>query len=154
MEMPRPSAPHDKLRQMIGTWRGEERLHAVPWDFAENVAMGHVRNVSGLDGFVIIQDYEQHRGGQVAFRGHGVIWWDPAASVYVFHWFDSMGQAPNEFRGTFDNGVLSVSTQTSRGRIRARWDYHQRGHCEYRMDVSADGETWTPYMEGSYTREG
>jgi hypothetical protein len=128
-------------------------MHPSPWDPTGGVAIGRVRNVSALDGFVVVQDYEQERDGQVTFRGHGVFWWDSTAQTYVLHWFDSMGQPPNEFRGAFEGDVLTLVSHTSLGQARATWDYSQPGRCVHLFEVSGDGVQWQPFMEGSYTRE-
>lgn len=41
-----------------------------------------------------------------------------------------------------------------RGYARAVWDFAaDGGSYNYRMDVSGDGESWTPYLEGTYVRE-
>jgi hypothetical protein len=153
MDMPRPTAAHEQLRKITGSWHGEERMLPSPWDPTGGVATGRVRNASALDGFIVVQDYEQERDGRVVFRGHGVFWWDAAEATVVLHWFDSMGQAPNEFRGTFRDDVLSLVSKSARGATRATWDYRQDGRCVHRMEMSPDGVQWRLFMEGSYTRD-
>ena len=151
MEMPLPTDAHRKLQKLVGSWTGEERMRPSPWDPAGGIAIGRVRNVSALDGFAVVQDYEQERGGRVTFRGHGIFWWDASSSAYVLHWFDSMGQAPNEFRGTFDAGVLSLVSYGVQGNARAVWDFRQPGGYLYRLEMSPDGVVWQALMEASYT---
>ncbi|MGE5277442.1 MAG: DUF1579 family protein [Acidobacteriota bacterium] len=75
--MPRPGEPHRQLRKLVGSWRGEERLSPSPWDPVGGTAVGRVENRSALDGFAVVQDYEQERNGAVGFRGHRVFSWDP-----------------------------------------------------------------------------
>ena len=154
MEMPTPGAAHFKLEKLVGFWRGEERVHPSRWDPKGGEAVGRVRNRIALDGFVLIHEYEQERKGRVALRGHGVIRWDPSAEQYVLTWFDSMGMPPNEFRGDFEGDVLTLTSEESQGWIRAVWDFGEQGRYSYLMESSADGDSWSPLMEGEYLREG
>lgn len=150
MQMPQLTEPHRRLAVLVGSWRGEETLQPSPWDPKGGTAIGEVRNSLALDGFAVVQDYAQARGGQVTFRGHGVFRWDQEAQEYVLHWFDSMGQAPTEFRGTFVDGVLTLSSAQPHGMTRAAFDFRRSGQYEYRMEVSPDGHTWHPFMTGTY----
>jgi hypothetical protein len=153
MEMPRPTAAHLKLGRLAGSWHGEERMLPSPWDPAGGTAIGHVRNVRALDGFGIVQDYEQERGGGVTFRGHGVFWWDGSSNTYVLHWFDTMGQPPNEFRGTFDGDVLTLVSHGLQGQARATWDFSTPARYVHRLEMSGDGVHWQALMEGTYTKD-
>ena len=154
MEMPQPSDAHRRLEKLVGAWRGEEQMAPSPWSPAGGTAAARVRNVRALDGLAVVQDYAQERGGAVTFRGHGVFRWDGAAGEYVLHWFDSMGQAPNEFRGAFDGDVLTVVSRTPDGFVRAVFDFGEAGRYTYRMEVSPDAAAWVPMMDGTYHREG
>ncbi|MDB4949964.1 MAG: hypothetical protein JWM27_2613 [Gemmatimonadetes bacterium] len=154
MEMPKPTDAHRKMEAMVGEWRGEERIHPSPWDPAGGIATARVSNRLALDGFAVVQDYEQDRGAGVNFRGHGVLRYDAAAGEYAFHWFDSSGMPPGEFRGPFDGDVLTVTHRGPQGHARAIFDFGTAGRYLYRMEVSGDGEAWHPFLEGEYTREG
>ncbi|WP_325310503.1 DUF1579 family protein [Longimicrobium sp.] len=152
--MPDRAPAHLKLETMAGTWRGEERIRPAPWDPAGGSASALIVNRLALGGQVLVQDYEQARGGRPAFTGHGVLRWDDAEQVYVFHWFDSLRTTPAEFRGSFGGGVLTLVRREPRGSARAVWEFAADGQSyQYRMDVSGDGERWTPYLEGAYVRE-
>jgi hypothetical protein len=51
--------------------------------------------------------------------------------------------------------VLTLVRREPRGSARAIWSFAaDGGSYGYRMDVSGDGERWTPYIEGTYVREG
>jgi hypothetical protein len=153
MQMPTPTAAHLRLERLVGKWRGEERVHPSPFDPVGGPAVGRVDNRMALDGFAVIQDYEQERGGRVAFRGHGVFRFDPSRNLYALTWFDSAGQPPSEFWGTFEGEVLTVTQVTAQGQVRASWDLRDPNRYTYQMDVSADGRSWAPFMSGSYVRE-
>jgi Protein of unknown function (DUF1579) len=152
MNMPSLSEPHRRLEVLVGAWQGEETLHPTPFDPKGGSAKGIVHNVRALDGFAVVQDYTQERGGRPTFRGHGIFRWDPEGQDYVLHWFDSMGQEPSTFRGTFEDQVLTLSSRQSHGMVRAAWDFRRPDQYAYRMDVSPDGDRWSPFMEGIYRR--
>jgi hypothetical protein len=143
-----------EIEAMAGTWHGEERIHPAPWDPAGGAAHGVVVNRTALNGQVLVQDYTQSRGGSVVFSGHGVLRLDADTQELVFHWFDSLRTAPAEFRGGFDGHALTLVRREARGSARAVWEFAlDGGSYRYRMDVSGDGESWTPYLEGTYVRD-
>lgn len=154
MSMPQPTDAHRKFAKLAGTWRGQEKLHPSPWDPQGGMAEARVVNRIALDGFILVQDWEQARGGAVTFRGFGVLTYDAGQGCYVMHWWDSMGMPPNVFRGSFDGNVLSLANQTPQGHSRAVWDFGTPGRYTFRMDMSQDGEDWAMFMEGSYAKEG
>lgn len=104
MEMPKPADAHRKLERVVGRWTGEEKLFPSPWDPKGGTASSRVENRLALDGFAIVQDYEQERNGKICFRGHGVLRWEAQQQCYEMYWFDSMGMPPNIFRGNTSAG--------------------------------------------------
>jgi hypothetical protein len=154
MDMPKPTDAHRKLERIVGHWIGEERMNPSPWDPAGGTAVGHVVNQVALDGFVVVQDYEQERNGSITFRGHGVFSWDATEQGYVLHWFDSMGMPPNVFRGSFEENVLTLSGKDQQGLSRVTFDFSRDGQYTFRMEVSPDGSEWFTFMEAEMTRQG
>lgn len=150
MEMPKPTETHERLKKIVGNWVGEERLYPSPWDPKGGTAIGRVQNRLALDGFVVVQDYEQERNGRVNFRGHGVFTWNQSERCYVLYWFDSMGFPPNLFKGNFENNVLTVATKDAQGHSRAVFDFNKDRQYSYKMDVSQDGNQWYTFMEATY----
>jgi hypothetical protein len=153
MQMPAPTDAHRKLEALAGRWKGEETLAPSPWDPAGGKAVGHVDNRKALEGFMVIQDYEQARGGKVTFRGHGVFGYDPHRKRYTLHWFDSMGMGVSVFDGTFDGHLLTLTAVGAQGQTRGVWDFSKPGKYHSRMEVSGDGKKWNLFMEGTYVRE-
>ncbi|MBI4549087.1 MAG: DUF1579 family protein [Ignavibacteriae bacterium] len=151
--MPKPTDAHKKLEKLIGSWSGQEKLHPSPWDPKGGTARGRVTNRSALDGFVVVQDYEQERNGVINFCGHGVFGWNAAQQCYTLHWFDSMGMPPNEFRGSFKNDVLTMTSQDPQGHSRATFDFSKENQYSFRMEVSQDGKQWHTFMEGKYSQK-
>src|SRR5664279_4994872 len=99
MEMPKPTEVHHKLAKFAGRWTGKEKLSPSPWDPKGGPAVGRCNNRLAADGFILVHDYEQERGGTVNFRGHGVFSYDCAGKCYMLHWWDSMGLGINVCNG-------------------------------------------------------
>jgi hypothetical protein len=152
MNKPEPGDAHKKLSALIGDWSGGETLHPSPWD-AGGTAAASVTNSWVLDGLAVVQQYEQRRDGQVTFRGHGVFWYDPSSQEYVMHWWDSMNGTAGEYRGDFDGDVLVLGAPMPQGgHSRTSWRLTGPDAHDFLMEVSPDGETWQPAMEGRYRK--
>ena len=152
MDMPRPGAEHEKLKLFVGRWTGQETIHPSPMDPAGGAAKARVDNRLALDGFAVVQDYEQEKNGKVNFRGHAVFSYDAARKQYVMDWWDSFGMARSEYRGVFQGEVISLLTDTPMGKARATFDFPRGDRYTFRMEISMDGTLWVPFMEGQYTR--
>jgi hypothetical protein len=153
MEMPKPVEAHRMLEKLVGRWSGEERVYPSPFDPNGGMAMARLENRLALDGFAVVQDYEQERNGRINFRGHGVLRYEATQQCYEMYWFDSMGMAPNVFRGSFDGEVLTLACKDPQGHSRATFDLSLKGQYKFRMEVSPDGNQWFPFLEGQYARK-
>jgi hypothetical protein len=154
MRLPQPGEAHARLRTLVGRWQGRETLQPAPWDPAGGTATAVVDNRVVLDGFAVVQDYQQSRDHSPTFAGHAVLWWDPAADQHVMTWFDAMSGTPTEYRGGFDGDVLTLTSTAARGGYsRCTFDCRTPDRYGFMLEVSADGQTWTPAMEGTYRRE-
>src|SRR3989442_10238916 len=69
IQVPKLTQAHEKLKTLVGTWRGTETIHPSPFDKKGGQATGIVNNRLAIDGFAVIQDYEQQRDGRTNFRG-------------------------------------------------------------------------------------
>jgi hypothetical protein len=153
MDMPKPGDAHKKLARLIGEWSGNETMHPAPWDPTGGPASARVVNRAIVDGFAVVQEYEQRRGGKVSFRGHGVFWYDQPKDQYVMTWWDSMGGTGSEFRGHFKGDVLELSAPMPQGgHCRTMFDLTAPGQYAFAMQISNDGASWQPSMEGRYKR--
>jgi hypothetical protein len=153
MEMPKPNEAHKRLAPLVGSWSGLETLHPAPWDPVGGSARGRVVNREILEGFAVVQEYEQRRGGTRNFSGHGVFWYDPAALEYVMTWWDTMGGAGSHFRGGFEGDRLVLnSTMPQGGLCRAIFDLSAPDRYSFLMEISPDGDAWHPAMEGAYRK--
>jgi hypothetical protein len=153
MQTPKPSDAHQMLSRLVGRWQGEERLYPGPWETRGGKALARVENRSALDGFAVVQDYEQAREGTVRVRGHGVFSWDDPHQCYTMHWVDSMGLPPSEYKGSLNDNILTLTSANPQGQSRATFNLQQEGKYKFLMEVSPDGHQWFPMMEGIYSRE-
>lgn len=153
MEMPRPLEEHKRLKTLAGTWEGEETLHPSPWDPKGGTAHGRIESRLDIDGFFLITDYTQTRGGQVSYRGHGVLGYDRKESAYTMFWFDSMGDAPpTPARGRWDGQRLVYLQETPMGHSRYTYEIQDERHYRFLIENSQDGRSWRTFMDARYTK--
>ena len=152
MVMPHLTPEHEALAMFVGSWQGAERIHPSAFDPVGGEAIGRVQNRLALDGFAVIQDYEQERHGSINFRGHAIFRWDSAERLYVLHWFDSFGGSPAEYRGHLEGRVLTFVGPTSGGHARAIFDFTARDTYRYSLSISPDGQEWSVFTDGQYAR--
>ena len=154
MEMCKPQEQHLKLKSLEGTWVAEEKMYPSPWDPKGGTALGRIVSRIDLDGFFLVSDYVQERGGQVSYRGHGVYGWNGPASRYTMHWFDSMGSPAGEpALGTWEGNRLTFGMQSPMGHHRYAYEFEGEGKYHFKLEHSQDGKAWTTFMEGHYTRK-
>lgn len=154
MEMPKPGEAHRQLARFVGEWTVQETMHPSPWGEGGE-ASGRSVSRLGCDGFFVITDYEQHRDGEVSFRGHGVYGWDPKAERYTMHWFDSMGMDPGApALGTFEGDTLTFENEGSQGRSRYVYRFESDDRFTFSIESSRDGGEWKSFMDSVYTRVG
>ena len=108
---------------------------------------------SSLNGFVVIEDYEQRKGDKTTFSGHGVWMVDPESSETLLYWFDCFGMGMELFRGSWEGDVLTLRSHGPGGHFRLTYDLTEPGNIRTAMESSQDGAEWTPMMEGRFTKE-
>lgn len=153
MEMPQPTADHEKLEKFAGIWKGTETMHPSQWDPKGGTAQAVTRARVALSGFYVIGDYQQSRDGHVVFEGHAVYSWDAQKKQVVLHWFDSTGMGVDEFRGTWSGDRIVMQSQNFMGHWRMTSDFSKPGVLVSKMETSQDGKAWKVMFDGKYTRE-
>ena len=151
MQMPQPGAPQKQLAKLAGNWSGDEKLEPSPWDAKGGPAKGSVKNRVVVDGWAVVQEYEQTRDGKVSFKGHGVFSHDASKDVVVFNWYDSMSGGPWTYTGNWKGDVLTVSGESGGGKGRCVFDV-TGGTYKFSLDVSQDGSQWNTFMSGTYKK--
>jgi hypothetical protein len=155
MEMPKPTPGHERLLALSGTWLGEEKMHPSPWDPNGGTATGKINSRVALDGLHLLSDYEQWRGGQVTYHGHGVYGFDVETDEAWFYWFDSMGFDPGSAaRGKWVGTRLEFRHRTRMGGFsRYAYEFDGEDAFTFTIEMSGDGESYTPWLESRWTRE-
>ena len=153
MNMPPPSADHNRLKALEGSWSGEESLHPSPWDPKGGKATAKITSRMDLDGFWLVTDYIQTRDGKVSYRGHGVHGFDPESRTYLMYWFDSMGSVPKApAKGRLDGQRLVFAQEGPMGHSRYTYDLQADGRYRFSIEHSQDGKSWATFMDGAYRR--
>ena len=140
---------HHALHRLAGEWRGRETISPSPWDPAGAVAEAVVRNRVALDGLVVIQEYDQSRGGTLVFQGHGVS--GVEGTGVTLRWWDNWSAAQREFRGVVDGESIILVSPDPKGQARATWRLGDHAY-DYALEVSPDGVEWSPYLTARYAR--
>ena len=156
MQMPKPTAAHSKLEQLAGTWIGTETCHPSPWNPELHSAKSKTVRRVALGGFHAIGDYEKLGEGEDAFTGHEIFSYEPDSDEYVCHWFDSMGPKGCALRGRWQGDTLTLlghDPQFGHSRLIYGMGELAQGAYSFKMEMSPDGETWTPCIEGRYERQ-
>src|SRR2546430_16914410 len=103
-------------------------------------AIGICNNRLALDGFAVIQEYEQQRDGRTNFRGHDIFRWDSDKNAYLLHWLDSVGGPLSDMRGSFNSNILQLVGQSPNGQSRATLDFNGQLRYTHRMEAPPDGQ--------------
>ncbi|MEO8032455.1 MAG: DUF1579 family protein [Gemmatimonadota bacterium] len=153
MEVPKPAAAHKLLHALPGDWIGDETVHPSPWAPQGAKSVGRVKNKVALGGLAVIQHYDQEMGGTVVFKGHGIFTVDRKQNQHVMYWFDTMLQSPPNFsQGGFSGTTLVLVSESGEGQTRASWQLAAPDEYEYKLEVSEDGQQWTPRLDAIYRR--
>jgi len=154
MEIPKPTPQHEKLRALVGSWKGDEKMQPSPWDPKGGPSKGFTEARLDLDRMWLIADYRQERDGKVTYRGHGVFGWDPKQSVYTMYWFDSIGTDPGgPARGTWEANTLRFEMATPMGRSRYEYVFQGDGRYTFAIAMSQDGKSWRSWLESTWVRK-
>jgi Protein of unknown function (DUF1579) len=152
MEMPNPTNEHRKLARIAGRWEGEEKMYPSPWDPNGGIAIGRLNSRVALNGFALINDYEQERDGKITFTGHGVFTYNPEEKVYTLTWFDCMGAPPEVFKGQFDNDILRLAHGGPGMHVRLTYDLSEPGYLSTGMEMAGDGKDWNRFFDARLKR--
>jgi len=150
MDMPKPGPDQEKLNIFLGEWRGKETMAPSQWMPEGGVRDAVVKNRLGVQGMAVIQDYAQLDNGAAVYEGHAVISKKNWGDGFQIHWFDMF--APSVFNGDFDGKRGVFISESPMGKTRATWDFKSDDAYSYIMEMSQDGETWSPLVTGEYVK--
>jgi hypothetical protein len=106
-----------------------------------------------LNGFVVVEDYEQKSGGETTFSGHGAWTVDPDSGDCLLYWFDCLGMGMEPFCGSWEGVVMTLLSHVPGGHFRLTYDLTAPEILRTGMETFHDGEQWSPMMEGAFTQE-
>lgn len=152
MDMPQPTAEHRRLEEIEGDWEGEERMYPSPWDPAGGTATGRIKSRVALNGFALINDYEQERDGKVTFSGHGIFTYNPGEKSYTLVWVDCMGAPPEIFKGQFEGEILRLAHGGPGMHVRLAYDVSDPGYLSTSMEMSQEGGVWNRFFDARLNR--
>lgn len=153
MEMPQVSSEMKQLTALFsGVWEGEETLYPSSWDPVGGSASGRWTVRPGVDGFCLLVDYDESRGGRVVYRGHGVHGWDAGSGGFCVYWFDNIGVMPQSAnRARLEGNRYTYEESSPMGHT--RFTYQWEGDLfTFRIERSPDGQSFTPMHDGRYQR--
>ena len=152
MDMPKVGPAHEKLYVFAGTWEGQETMMPSPMG-PGGTASGKTQARVDIDGFFVISDYVQEKGGVPTYRGHGVYGFDEQTGEYTWYWVDSMGMPSVPARGRWVGDALTFESRQPGGQGRYTYRFEGQNKHYFLIENSFDGgATWTLFMDATYTR--
>jgi hypothetical protein len=150
MKAPHPEPEHQRLEPLSGLWKGEEWWHPSPLHPDGRKAGSRTTGRIELDGFALIQNYEQLDGKEVVYRSHSILRWDKAAEEYVLHAYDNHGNH-QVYKGGFDDGRFTLEGEGPAGQARSTFQVRE-GSTILLYEILQKEGRWSPLMEAIYTR--
>jgi hypothetical protein len=149
---PVPTDEHRRLAAFAGEWRGEEMVYASRWvEGGEAEAQIFAR--MDLNGFYLIQDSRQSRGGKESFATHAVFTYDREDRLYKLFWHDSLGYfAPSPASGAWTGNSLVLLRGSLRGNARHVYEVIDDNSYAMKIQYSPDAEGWSDVLTGVYRR--
>lgn len=105
MEFPKPTAEHNKLREVAGVWKVQSTFYMDPNPATPPMVTEAKETVETFGDFWIRCVYESDFMGQ-PFKGQATLGYDPEKKQYVSTWIDSMSPTFFHFRGNFKGDTL------------------------------------------------
>ena len=149
---PLPLPEHHKLAVFASEWRGEEMVFPSRWTEG-GPAISRVSARIDLNGFYLIQDTRQTRGGHETFATHAVFTYDREDRHYKLFWHDSLGYyAPAPASGGWTDNILTLVRGSLRGNARHVYEVIDDNSYSLKIQFSPDAEGWADVLTGVYRR--
>jgi hypothetical protein len=147
-----PLAEHARLAAFAGEWNGEEMVYPSRWT-AGGPATSHTVARMDLNGFYLIQDSVQMRGGKEVFATHGIFTYDREDRTYKLFWYDSLGYTPpSPASGGWVGQTLTLVRGSLRGNARHVYEIIDDDSYALKIQFSPDAEGWADVLTGVYRR--
>ncbi|MCH8943830.1 MAG: tetratricopeptide repeat protein [Proteobacteria bacterium] len=141
---------HDEAFSAFDFWVGEWEVHGAGGTYAGSNVIERAER-----GCVLIEIWSSASGGS----GMSINYLDKVSGEWVQVWNDASGSQINIRGGMTEEGMLLVGTihyvsSGSTQPFRGLWTLLPDGRVRQFFETSADdGETWTSWFEGFYTRK-
>lgn len=151
-EMSRQAFPceHDVAFSAFDFWLGEWDVHTADGTYAGSNAIERAQR-----GCVIIENWSSANGAS----GTSINYLDKIANKWVQIWNDASGSQISISGGITEDGMLLVGTihyvaNGTTAPFRGLWTPLPDGRVrQFFEQMSPDGETWSPWFEGYYSRK-
>ncbi len=141
---------HDELFAAFDFWVGEWDVHGAGGTFAGSNVIQRAQR-----GCVLIENWSSASGG----TGTSINYVDKITEEWVQIWNDTSGGQINIRGGLTNDGMLLVGTihdvaNSTTAPFRGLWTPLPDGRVRQFFEQSSDdGDSWTPWFEGFYTRK-
>ena len=151
---PTPAPELKKLDYLVGKWKLDGELKPGPMGPGGKMTM--TEEDAWMDGNFFLVAHSRFDGAgmgsgtAISFMGY-----NPDQKTYTYDEFNSMGEAEHS-TGTIDGdtwtwiGDQKMGAQTMKGRYTMK--ILTPTSYAFKFEMSADGATWTPVMDGTATR--
>jgi hypothetical protein len=156
-DFPKPSAEHERLKQLAGVWDAHVKSNFEPGKPQES--KGEFTTALDLGGFFLVTEFKGELAG-AKFHGRGITGYDPFKKKYVGVWVDSMSPAVYTSEGSFDQSG-KVFTESMEGpdpkgkpmKMRIVTEVKDSNHMRFSMYVRGEDGKEALMMETAYTRK-
>lgn len=161
MEMPKPTAEHQWLQQLVGDWDFEHDCAGAPG--CEPAKVTGIERVRMVGDYWAVCEMEGGMPGMESFRSILTIGFDTASGNFVGSWVGSMMTKLYVYEGELD-ADRRILTMNTRGPsfndpdIEADFqdiiELNEDGSRIFRSQFKNDDGSWTEFMRGLYHRKG
>lgn len=153
MQMPKPGPEHKNLNYFTGTWSMEGDTKPGP--------MGPGGKFSGtshnelMDGGFFVVEHSDFKSAGGNGTGIAFVGYNADDKVYTYDEFNSMGEAVHA-KGTMDGDTWTWNSDEKMGGMAMKGRFTMKNlspaSYNFKFEISQDGTTWTPVMEGKATK--
>jgi hypothetical protein len=151
MEMPEPTAEHERLGAWVGQWAGQGEMKPGPYGEGGPVSWTETCSWFGGGKFHVVCKSEG-TGPMGPMKGLGIVGYSPEKKVFTHYGVDSTGWSGYSEGKHSDKTWTFQSEETMGGQT-----FHSRFTLElesptrmvFTWQMSQDGESWMTMMEGS-----
>lgn len=153
MEMPKPAPELKKLDVFVGTWSHDGNLKPGP--MGPGGKMTGEQKCAWMDGGFYLVCNSSFKGPMGNATGTAYFGYSNQEKAYTYREFNSMGEF-TDARGQVDGDTWTWTSDekmggsTMKGRFIVKVTSPRA--YDYKFDMSQDGTTWNPVMDGKSTK--